>query len=277
MDVVRHEPAVVSMRCLVAEPGASYDWHHHAFEEFTLVTDDEALIGYAGEKHLTKPNTLCMYRRGERHGGWCPPGHAHRSWVVHFSATEGLYRQVDRLMEPDPLQRIWRLSEDQTNDFKWFFLQILNERTKAQEHCGMAESAWLRLLLILVQRWAKGETVTNLPPAEIQPEVLRLWHVVNSSVGSPEEFLKQIHRIPNYDSLRHAFRKAFGCSPREMMQSLRIQQAKNLLLETSLSVKEISLRVGYTRQHEFTRAFRQQVGTAPTVWKANPIQSTVVV
>lgn len=137
----------------------------------------------------------------------------------------------------------------------------------------MAESAWLRLLLILVHRWSKGESVTNLPPAEIQPELVRLWHLINSSVGTPDEFVKQIHKIPNYDSLRHSFRKAFGCSPREMMQSLRIQQAKNLLLETSLSVKEISLRVGYVRQHEFTRAFHQQVGAAPSAWRADPIQT----
>ena len=115
---------------------------------------------------------------------------------------------------------------DQAKEFKWFFLQILTERTKRQEHNIIAESAWLRLLLILVHRWAEGETRANLPPAEIQPNMARLWHLVNSSVGSPTEFLKRIHQIPNYDSLRHAFRKAFGCSPRDLMQSLRIQQAK---------------------------------------------------
>jgi AraC-like DNA-binding protein len=265
------------MRCLVAESGASYDWHFHAFEEFTLVTEDRALIGFAGKKHVLEPNTLCLYRRGEPHGGWCPPGHAHRSWVVHFSGSEEFYRQVDLLAQPNPLRRIWALSAEQAKEFRWFFLQILTERTKHQEHNIMAESAWLRLLLILVHRWAKGETPANLPPAEIQPEVSRLWHLVNSSVGKPEEFVKQIHQIPNYDSLRHAFRKAFGCSPRDLMQSLRIQQAKNLLLETSLSVKEISLRLGYPRQHEFTRAFHQQVGVAPSSWRSDPIRSTVVV
>lgn len=265
------------MRCLVAEPGASYEWHCHPFEEFTLITEDQALIGYAGQKHIVQPNTLCLYRRGETHGGWCPPGHAHRSWVIHFSVSDDFYRQVNQLSNPNPTRRIWKLTTDQAKDFKWFFLQILNERTKGQEQAAMAESAWLRLLLILVHRWAKGENVAHLPPAEIRPDVARLWHLVNSSTGSTDQFLKQIHRLPNYDSLRHSFRKAFGCSPREMMRSLRIQQAKNLLLETSLSIKEISVRMGYMRQHEFTRAFHQQVGVAPSTWRADPIQSTLVV
>ena len=65
-------------------------------------------------------------------------------------------------------------------------------------------------------------------------------------------------------------------TPREMRQRLRIQQAKNLLLETSLSIKEISIRLGYPRQHEFTRDFHQHLGLAPTAWRADPIRSTVV-
>jgi hypothetical protein len=277
MEELWRDPSVISMRCLVPEPGAAYDWHLHPFDEFTLVTDDEAFIGFAGKKHPLKPNTLCLYRRNERHGGWCPPGHAYRSWVVHFSASDEFYRTVDCLTHPDPHQRIWRLSPDQAKDFRWFFLQILNERTKRQEQCAMAESAWLRLLLIMVHRWAKGEANNQLPPAEMQPEVVKLWHLVNSSVAAPDEYVKRIRQMPNYDSLRHSFRRAFGCSPREMMQSLRFQQAKNLLLETSLSIKEVSRRAGYLRQHEFTRAFHRQVGLAPSAWRANPIQTTVEV
>ena len=60
----------------------------------------------------------------------------------------GLFAQTS------PLQRIWQLSADQAKEFRWFFLQILTERTKRQAHNIIAESAWLRLLLILVHRWA---------------------------------------------------------------------------------------------------------------------------
>lgn len=53
-------PSLASVRCLVAKPGASYDWHSHPFEEFTLVTGDKAIIGYAGQKKLMRENTLCI-------------------------------------------------------------------------------------------------------------------------------------------------------------------------------------------------------------------------
>jgi AraC-like DNA-binding protein len=265
------------MRCLVAEPGGSYEWHSHPFEEFTLVTDDRAVIGYGGKKHGVEPNTLCMYRRGERHGGWSQGHQVPRFWVLHFTAKPDFYRQMDGLARRSLRERVWELSADQAEYFKWIFLQILSERTQRRNQASMAESAWLRLLLISVQRWAAGEKVTAPTPAEVRPDLMRLWHVVNSSAGNAEEFSKRIRLVPNYDSLRHAFKDAFGCSPREMMLRMRVQQAKNLLLETTLTIKEISLRLGYERQHEFARAFHLQVGVAPTEWRANPIDASATV
>lgn len=265
------------MRCLVAHPGAGFDWHSHPFDEFTLVTDDDTIIGYPPGKEPMPQNTLLLYHRGEKHGAWCSLRQAPRFWVVHFTVGSEFYEQTDRLNAAKSGDRVWRLTPEQVAGFKWMFLQMLNERLHRRRQSLQAESAWMQLLLLSVDRWAKDESAPSLTPAGISPAVMKLWHLVNASVGKPEEFAREIHLIPNYDSLRHAFRKAFGCSPREMLLSLRIQQAKNMLLETSRSIKEISLCLGYQRQHEFARAFHQQVGVSPTEWRANPIRSSLTV
>ena len=49
-----------------------------------------------------------------------------------------------------------------------------------------------------------------------------------------------------------------------------MQQAKNLLLETPLSIKAVAAEVGYPEQHEFTRTFRRLVGVSPSRWRDNP-------
>jgi hypothetical protein len=273
MKSVVSDPRIISMRCRVAEPGAAYPWHHHPFDEFTLVTEDTTLIGYAAGERPTQPNTLLLYHRGERHGAWNSPKQAPRYWVVHFTARAGLYRVADRLAEKDPRRRAWQLTQDQVETFKWLFLQILNERLQQRTQFVLAESAWLRLLLLSVQRWAAGETIPTPTREGVNPDLLNLWHLVNASAEKPAEALRRIHSLPNYDSLRHAFTKAFGCSPREMMARLRMQHAKNLLLESGLSVKEIAARCGYGRQHEFARAFHEQVGVPPSQWRAHPFSS----
>ncbi len=267
------DPCVVSMRCRVAEPGASYPWHSHPFDEFTLVTDDTTLIGYAAGERPTQSNTLLLYHRGERHGAWNTAKQTPRYWVVHFTARAGLYRLTDRLAEKDPRRRAWQLTEEQVKTFKWLFLQILNEQSQQRMQFVLAASAWLRLLLLSVQRWAAGEAIPTLTREGVNPDLLNLWHLVNASVEKPDEALRRIRSLPNYDSLRHAFTKTFGCSPREMMSRLRMQHAKNLLLESGLSIKEIATRCGYSRQHEFARAFHEQVGLSPSHWRENPFSS----
>jgi two-component system response regulator YesN len=83
--------------------------------------------------------------------------------------------------------------------------------------------------------------------------------------------LKEIYSAPNYDSVRHAFRKTFGCSPREMLQRLRLEHAKTLLLESRLSIKEVALQVGYASQNDFNRLFHRHAGLAPSKWRMNPM------
>lgn len=265
------ETALISMRCLAAIPGQHYAWHSHSFCEFTFVSDDSATIGYPPGKIATPRDTLLFYHAGESHASWSSEKQSPRFWVVHFSAPLSLLAGFPALAAPDPARRVWTLRAEQTETFRWLFLQLLNERTREQTLRPQAENAWLSLLLIAVQRWAEGLATETLTPAVAHPDLIKLWHLVNASVGEPGDFQQRIHELPNYDSLRHGFKRAFGCSPRDMMLRLRLQHAKNLLLESSLSIKEIAQRCGYHRQHEFARAFRQQTGAAPTEWRLQPL------
>lgn len=265
-------PRLISMRTLAAEPGATYDWHTHTFEEFTLVTDDSCLIGYPPGWRETSAGTLLHYHAGERHGAWTSPKQRPRFWVIHFSGGSGLYQSLATLRSADPTKRAWSLQTEQVEKLRWIFLQLLNEHSGAREERDAAASAWLQLLLITVHRWAakSGEQTIALP-SNANAEVLRLWHLVNESVAKSNDELEQLYAAPNYDSVRHAFRATFGVSPRTMLQHLRMEHAKNLLLETSLSIKEIAARVGYPQQHDFNRMFNRYAGIAPSKWRANPL------
>lgn len=265
-------PRLVSLRTISVENGGTFDWHTHPFEEFTLVTDDHCLIGYPPGWRETDANTLLHYHAGERHGAWVSPRQRTRFWVVHFTADVALCPQLKLLGVPESERRVWSLTPEQCETFQWIFLQMLNENSAGRPYHEAAASAWLQLLLVMVQRWAARavDTPAGAPP-RASADVLRLWHLVNAAVGKPSDRLKELYSSPNYDSARHAFRKTFGCSPREMLQRLRMAHAKNLLLESSLSVKEISTRVGYEQQHDFNRVFRRHTGMAPSQWRSNPL------
>jgi AraC family transcriptional regulator len=59
------------------------------------------------------------------------------------------------------------------------------------------------------------------------------------------------------------FRMATGTSPGRFLAAVRFYRAKHLLLRTSLSITDISYRVGYNSLGTFTTRFAKSVGVAP--------------
>nr|WP_232075352.1 AraC family transcriptional regulator [Phytohabitans suffuscus] len=63
------------------------------------------------------------------------------------------------------------------------------------------------------------------------------------------------------------FRRVTGMSPGRYLSTLRLNEAKRLLVETSLNVTDISHRVGYTSVGTFTTRFTNSVGISPTAFR----------
>lgn len=64
------------------------------------------------------------------------------------------------------------------------------------------------------------------------------------------------------------FRAFTGTSPGRFLTAVRLAKAKRLLLETSLSVTEISYMVGYNSLGTFTSRFTRSVGIPPARYRA---------
>lgn len=65
------------------------------------------------------------------------------------------------------------------------------------------------------------------------------------------------------------FKQSTGVTPHQYLTQCRINQAKQLLLTTKLTITEIAFEVGITNHSSFTRLFRQHVGVTPKVFRAS--------
>lgn len=63
------------------------------------------------------------------------------------------------------------------------------------------------------------------------------------------------------------FKKQTGMRPRDYIQKLRIEKAKELLLTTNYSITEISNQVGYDHSSSFCRVFKSLENMSPTEYK----------
>jgi transcriptional regulator GlxA family with amidase domain len=65
----------------------------------------------------------------------------------------------------------------------------------------------------------------------------------------------------------HLFKAQTGESFRPTLRQLRLSKAQELLVKSSLSIKEIAGRVGFSGTPSFSRAFQRCYGQPPSRWR----------
>lgn len=65
------------------------------------------------------------------------------------------------------------------------------------------------------------------------------------------------------------FKKSVGVPPLYYLSALRLQRAKELLLETTLPVRDIGMEIGQQSVGTFTTSFASRVGTTPGAFRAS--------
>jgi AraC-like DNA-binding protein len=68
---------------------------------------------------------------------------------------------------------------------------------------------------------------------------------------------------------RELFKRYMGSSPQEYITDIRIRNAEELLLTTSLSVKEIALSLGFANQYYFANFFKKHTDCYPSSFRKN--------
>ncbi|WP_317618470.1 AraC family transcriptional regulator [Paenibacillus sp. PL91] len=69
------------------------------------------------------------------------------------------------------------------------------------------------------------------------------------------------------------FRNYMGMSPMQYLAWIRINKAKELAIQTNLTISEIAERVGYSDVHTFGRMFKKKTGHSLSQFCANLIHS----
>ncbi len=78
-----------------------------------------------------------------------------------------------------------------------------------------------------------------------------------------------------YSWFRKVFKQYMGCSPLQYHIYCTVQKASELLLRTSLTVKEVAYKSGFSSEAYFCRQFKQKQGMSPTEFRMQVITQNV--
>ncbi|HEY4289305.1 MAG TPA: AraC family transcriptional regulator [Puia sp.] len=127
---------------------------------------------------------------------------------------------------------------------------------------------------LLQQQRAVRATVNKLPPVrqgtriELYRRLSRSIDYIHANVGEKIELqdLSAASLLSKYHFLR-LFKLAYGLSPYQYIQDLRIEKARGMLSKTMLPVAELAYSLGFDNPQSFSRLFFQRLGLYPSHYR----------
>jgi AraC-like DNA-binding protein len=129
----------------------------------------------------------------------------------------------------------------------------------------------IRLLEIFAQQLSAMASRIMIQDSESEPPMIRRAKAyIAGHYGDPVN-LDEIARVMHVSTFYFCkmFRKATGLTFTDYLGRIRVERAKNLLLNPHLRVSEIAYTVGFQSLTHFNRIFHRTTGEAPTAFRDN--------
>jgi AraC-like DNA-binding protein/ligand-binding sensor protein len=192
-------------------------------------------------------DTAVPVKLGERRIGFLQTGQ-----VALKQPTQAGFKSISaKIMEWGPKIDLARLEEAYLNS------KVLTQRQHA---------AVIRLLEIFGQQLSASANRMTLQDAEAEPPMIRRAKAyIAGHYGDPvslDEMARTMHVSTFY--FCKMFKRATGLTFTDYLGRVRVEKAKNLVLNPHLRVSEIAYTVGFQSLTHFNRVFRKLTGESPT-------------
>jgi AraC-like DNA-binding protein len=186
-------------------------------------------------------------------------------WEAYWVGFSGLF--ADRLIENSFLNPDNPLFEIGYNEPVVKLFQEINEHAKREEPGSQALLAGIVIHLIgVLLHFKRNEVFSNKTyiPLINKAKVIMREHV--STPITAEEIARKLNI--SYSWFRRTFKEYTGFSPTQFIMDLTIQKAKELLVQTDDSVKQIAIQLNFDSTDYFSVFFKRATGYNPLSYRA---------
>jgi len=129
--------------------------------------------------------------------------------------------------------------------------------------------AMVRLLTIFAQHLSMVSNLALVQERNAEPPVIVKARQFIQDNHTNDLSLGEVARAVNTSTFYFCkmFRKSTGLNFTDYVSRVRIEKAKNLLINPNLRVSEIAYEVGFQSLTHFNRVFRKRVGQSPTDYR----------
>lgn len=232
------------------------------FQLVYIVKGKGEFVSTSVEEIVIEEGTVFMLFPGE----W----HTYRpveaiGWEVYWVGFSG--KQAARLMRKNFFNVEKPFFQVGYNEELIRFFQQINENAKREEPGAQALLAGIVVhMLGYLFHFRENEFFVNKPivPMINKAKVIMRKHLLSDV--NPEEIASRLNI--SYSWFRRAFKEYTGFSPAQFIIQLKIQKAKDMLVQTNNSVKSIAHILDFETTGYFSVFFKRETGMSPLAYRA---------
>jgi AraC-like DNA-binding protein len=231
--------------------------------QINYVTHGSGIYESMDARYPVHPGSLMIIRPGIWHR-YRPE--AKSGWVENYVGFDGpIPRELFGQRRPwalRPVHTIGNREEFIDTYFKIFEI-VLEERPGFQQ---VASGMIMKLLGYMVS----FEKQRNFTGKRVERIIREACFEIRENVSRPLDFkdYAERHQI-GYSYFRKMFKQYTGVAPARYQLDLKIRQAREMLVSTDRSIKEIAFALGFHSIHYFSRIFKKKTGISPSELRKN--------
>ena len=227
-----------------------------------FVLEGEGTLIQNGQEYPLRPrDAFCLFPH-ITHEYWTDPEHPLQKIFIAFDGTYATELLSRIGLTPESPYRSSVLTPETASSMRAFMEDV----RKPQDHAS--DLGRLARFLGLFERIARSPAIQNLQPDSTIPWLQKgkEYMELHFAGGITVEGVSA-HAGVDRTHFAKQFRKAYGVSPVQYIQQLKMDQARRLLVQTALSLTEVAHSVGYPDLFSFSKAFKKQVGLPPNRYR----------
>ena len=254
-------PIAITYPSIEHPSGYYFTWQNgRTLNEYQInyITEGSGVLENQRGQFNVKPGSLMIIRKGEWHRYRPNQG---EGWLEHYIGFDGMFAK-HFLQDNQILQGQSVIHCDVREDFidtYYKIFELIKNEDPGNQH--IAAGLVIKLLGYIVarqkQRNFSGKPIEKL----IQEARFHMREQIEGKINL-EKLAKD--NFIGYSYFRKMFKKYTGISPHQYHLELKLMRAKELILTSELTIKEISYKLGFQSIHYFSRLFKKKIGQNPS-------------
>ena len=152
-------------------------------------------------------------------------------------------------------------------DLHYAFVELCSETFDQEAYYNeLINAVVTKIFVLLLRRYMAGCELPADQPADSDAAIRFARYIQDhASEITLTQLAEDFHYSPEHAS--RLIRQTTGQTFTQLLTSIRLENAKQLLRDTSASILDIAIQVGYEGSDQFIRAFRKNQGMTPNEYR----------